>query len=302
MDRLLAMKMLVAVVEAGSFSAAARRLTVPLATVSRRLAELEAHLGVRLLNRTSRKLELTEAGRDYLGASRRILDDVAEAERLASGEYAAPKGDLIITAPLVFGRLHLLPVVVDFLKHYPEVDVRLLLNDRNVNLGEDHVDLAVRIGELPDSGMVAIRVGEIRRIVCASPAYLAARGEPLKPEDLERQHDCVSFEGVMPADRWHFRRGRSEVVTPIHTRLSVNTAEAAIDAAVAGIGLTRVLAYQAASALVEGRLRTVLNDYLPKPSPVHLVHVGRRLLPRKVRAFLDFAAPRLKAAIAALPA
>jgi DNA-binding transcriptional LysR family regulator len=300
MDRLAAMKVLMAVVEAGSLSAAARNLGVPLSTVSRRLAELEAHLRTRLINRTSRSLELTEAGRDYHTAARRILDDVAEAERMAAGEYAAPRGDLIISAPLVFGRLHVLPIVVDFLKAYPEVDVRLVLNDRIVNLAEDHVDLALRIGELPDSSLVATRVGAIGLIVCASPDYLASRGRPATPADLG-SHDCISFENLLPQDRWSFVRDGEVTAAPIHTRLSVNTAEAAIDAAVAGTGLTRVLSYQAAAALTEGKLETVLGEYEPPPSPVHLVHPGGRLLPRKVRAFLDLAAPRLKAAIAALP-
>lgn len=300
MDRLLAMKVLVAAVEAGSFSAAARRLKMPLPTVSRRIAELEAHLGARLLNRTSRRLELTEAGRDYLAAARRILDDVAEAERIASGEYATPRGDLIITAPLVFGRLHVLPVVVDFLKAYPQVDVRLVLNDRNLNLIEDHVDLAVRIGNLPDSSMVATRVGAIGRVVCGSPAYFAAHGRPKIPADLAG-HDCISFDGMLASSRWLFMRGGRPVQAEIRTRLSVNTAEAAIDAAVAGLGLTHVLVYQAAEALSGGRLEMVLKDHMPAPSPVHLVHSGGRLLPHKVRAFLDHAAPMLRSAIAALP-
>src|SRR5262245_15949556 len=166
MDQLASMRMLIATVDAGSLSAASRRLGVPLATVSRRVAELEAHLGARLLNRPSGKLELTEAGRDYAAAARRILDDVAEAERAAAGEYLAPRGDLIVTAPLVFGRLHVLPVVVEFLAAFQDVDVRFLLNDRNVDLIADHIDLAVRIGELPDSSMVAIGVGSISRVVC----------------------------------------------------------------------------------------------------------------------------------------
>jgi DNA-binding transcriptional LysR family regulator len=295
------MKVLVAVVEAGSMSAASRALGVPLATVSRRIAELEAHLGARLLARTSRRLDLTEAGRDYYGAARRILDEVAEAERLATGEYAAPKGDLVVTAPLVFGRLHVLPIVVDVLKAYPEVDVRLVLNDRNVDLAEHHVDLAVRIGELPDSGLIATRVGSIGRIVCGSPAYLAANGRPSTPADLAA-HDCVTFDSLVPPDRWSFVHGQSQVSTAIRPRLSVNTAEAAIDAAVAGIGLTRVLSYQAAAALSRRELEIVLREFQPPPAPVHLVHAGGRLLPRKVRAFLDLAAPRLKVAIAGLPA
>ena len=251
MDRLLSMKMLVSVIETGSLSAASRRLNVPLATVSRRIGELEAHLGAKLLNRTSRSLDLTDAGRDYLAASRRILDDVAEAERAAAGEHAAPKGELIVTAPLVFGRLHLLPVVIEFIKAYPEIDIRLVLNDRVVGLAEDHVDLAVRIGELPASSLVAIRVGSIGRIVCASPAYLAMRGRPRRPAELA-SHDCITFDNLMPAERWVFPQAGSEISVAIRSRLSVNTAEAAIDAAVAGIGLTRVLAYQAAEALSAG--------------------------------------------------
>ena len=301
MDRLQAMNVLLAVVETGSLSAASRRLKVPLATVSRRIAELEAHLGAKLLNRTSRSLDLTDAGRDYVAASRRILDDVAEAERAAAGEYAAPKGDLIITAPLVFGRLHVLPVVIEFIKAYPEVDIRLVLNDRIVSLAEDHVDLAVRIGEMPDSSLVALRVGSISRIVCASPAYLAARGRPRHPAELAG-HDCITFDNLMPAERWVFPHSRQRDRGGDPLRLSVNTAEAAIDAAVAGIGLTRVLSYQAAAgASATGGCETVLADFQPPPAPVQLVHSGGRLLPRKMRAFLDLAAPRLRAAIAALP-
>ena len=300
MDRLVSMKMLVSVIETGSLSAASRRLNVPLATVSRRIGELEAHLGAKLLNRTSRSLDLTDAGRDYLAASRRILDDVAEAERAAAGEHAAPKGELIVTAPLVFGRLHLLPVVIEFIKAYPEIDIRLVLNDRVVGLAEDHVDLAVRIGELPASSLVAIRVGSIGRIVCASPAYLATRGRPRRPAELA-SHDCITFDNLMPAERWVFPQAGSEISVAIRSRLSVNTAEAAIDAAVAGIGLTRVLAYQAAEALSRETLETVLADFQPPPAPVNLVHSGGRLLPRKMRAFLDLATPRLRAAIAALP-
>lgn len=301
MDRLQAMKVLVDVADAGSLSATARRMGLPLATLSRRVAELEAHLGVRLFNRTSRRLELSEAGRSYLPAARRILEDVAEAERTARGEYTSPRGDLILAAPLVFGRLHVLPIVIGFLADFPQIDVRLVLNDRNANLAEDHIDLAVRIGELPDSGLVAAKVGEISHIVCASPDYLARRSRPRTPAELDR-HDCVVFESPVPPASWNFGTGRSEMAAPIRPRLSVNTAEAAIDAAVAGVGLTRVLAYQAASALAEGRLEIVLGAFQPLPAPVSLVHPGGRLLPRKVRAFLEVAAPRLRAAIAALPA
>ena len=298
MDRLEAMSILLTAVEAGSLSAAARRLGVPLATVSRKVSDLEAHLKTRLLNRTSRQLTLTDAGRSYVEACKRILEEVNEAERTAAGEYSAPKGDLIITAPVVFGRLHVLPVIGEFLKAYPDINARLVLADRVVNLLEDHIDLAVRIGALPDSGLVATRVGTIRQVVCGSPAYFAARGTPKRPAELGA-HDCVTFEGLMPADAWTFAAGKSDASVAIHSRLVVNTAEAAIDAAVAGLGITRVLAYQIVNALRAGSLAVVLQAFEPAPWPVSLVHCGRgRLLPLKLRAFLDFAAPRLKARLA----
>src|SRR5208283_2092412 len=173
MDRLESMSILVTAVEAGSLSAAGRRLGMSLATVSRKVSALEAHLKTRLLNRSSRQLTLTDADRSYVAACRRILEDVGEAERAASGEYSAPRGDLIITAPIVFGRLHVLPVVAAFLRAYPDIDIRMLLTDRVVNILEDHVDLAVRISELPDSSLIATRVGTVRRVVCGSPAYFA---------------------------------------------------------------------------------------------------------------------------------
>jgi len=294
------MSILVAATEAGSLSAAARRLGTPLTTVSRKVAELEAHLGTRLLNRTSRRLTLTEAGDAYVAACRRILEEVDEAERAAAGEYRAPRGELIVTAPIVFGRLHVLPVVIDFLKSHPQIAIRLTLADHTVNLLEQHIDLAVRIGALPDSSLVATRVGAIRRVVCASPDYFAARGVPQAPADLAT-HDCVAFEGVT-GTVWRFVQGKAEPAVAVRARLVVNTAEAAIDAAVAGLGVTRVLSYQAAQAVQAGRLALALTDFEPAPAPVHLVHAGGRLLPLKLRAFLDFATPRLRARLAALAA
>jgi DNA-binding transcriptional LysR family regulator len=294
MDRLKSMSILVAAVEAGSLSAAARRLGTPLATVSRKVSELEAHLKIRLLNRSSRKLMLTDAGRSYIESCKRILEDVSEAERAASGEYSAPKGDLIITAPIVFGRLHVLPIALEFLKAYPDIDIRILLVDRVVDLLEDHVDVAVRIGELPDSSLVATRIGAIRRVVCGSPAYLAERGTPKNPGELGT-HDCITFEGLSSPNAWVFTTAKSDASVSIHSRLVVNTAEAAIDAAIAGVGITRVLSYQIANAMRAGALAVVLERFEPAPSPVSLVYTGQRLLPLKLRAFLDFAAPRLKA-------
>jgi DNA-binding transcriptional LysR family regulator len=293
MDRLESMSILVTAVDAGSLSAAARQLRTPLATVSRKVSELEARLKTRLLNRSSRKLTLTDVGRSYVEACRRILEEVGEAERAASGEYGAPKGDLIITTPIVFGRLHVLPVVTAFLAAFPDIDIRMVQADRVVNLLEDRIDLAVRIGALPDSSLLATRVGSLRRVICASPAYLAARGRPKRPDDLGA-HACITFEGMTAPDAWTFKAGKTEQSVAIHSRLIVNTAEAAIDAAIAGAGFTRVLSYQAADAVRTGRLHIVLAQFEPPPWDVSLVHAGGRLLPLKVRAFLDFAAPRLK--------
>ena len=296
MDRLEAMSILVAAVEAGSLSAAARRLGTPLATVSRKVSELERHLKTRLLNRSSRNLTLTDAGRAYVAACRHILENVGEAERAASGEYDAPKGDLVVTAPMVFGRLHVLPAITDFLAAYPAIDIRLLLADRVVNLLEEPVDLAIRIGELPDSSLIAVRVGSIHRVVCASPAYFATRGMPTRPADLAA-HDCVTFDGRGSPEDWTFSIRRRDVSVPIHSRLTVNAAEAALAAAIAGIGITRVLSYQVADAIKAGALIPLLRDFEPAPWPVSIVFAGQRLMPLKVRAFLDFAVPRLRAAL-----
>lgn len=289
MDRFEAMTVFVAIADGGSLSAAARQLEQPLATVSRKLAQLEAQLKTRLLARSTRRLELTDAGRDYLAAARQILEQVDEAERLAGGAYARPHGQLVISAPVVFGRLHLLPVIVEFLREFPEVDVRLVQADRVVNLLEEHVDMALRIGELADSGLVATRVGAVRRVVCASPAYLAASGRPQAPADLAR-HACISFEGLMSPRRWAFP---TETVD-IRSRLTVTTAEAAIAAALAGLGVARVLSYQVAEALHAGTLERLLPEHEPASVPVSLVYPGQGRLPMKCRAFLDYAAPRLR--------
>ncbi|MER9582492.1 LysR family transcriptional regulator [Mesorhizobium sp. M0276] len=299
MDRLEAMSLFVAAVEAGSLSAASRRFGIPLATVSRKVSDLERHLNTRLLNRSTRRLTPTDAGQAYLAACRRILDDIGEAERTAAGEYSAPTGELAITAPVVFGRLHVLPVVNGFLAAYPDVDIRLTLADRIIQLVDDHFDLAVRIGRLPDSSLVAMSVGAIRRVVCASPAYLAEHGTPTAPEDLETL-DCITFEGLASAATWTFTKGKTEIPVQVRSRLQVNSAEAAIDAAIAGVGLTKVLSYQIEAALRSGTLRVLLEEFEPAPWPVNLVHAGHGLLPVKLRAFLDFAAPRLKERLARL--
>lgn len=290
------MSVFVSVVEAGSLSAAGRKLRMPLPTVSRKISELEAKLKARLLLRSTRALTLTDAGKTYFASCKRILEDVAEAERAASGEYRAPTGELILTAPIVFGRLHVLPVVVEFLQAYPDVKVKLVLGDHSFNLLEDHIDLAVRIGKLPDSALVATRVGMVRKVLCASPDYLSKRAALRKPQDLAK-HDCISFASAMSSETWRFSDNKAEVIVPIQARLVVNTAEAAIDAAALGAGVTRVLSYQIEKALKAGTLVTVLKKFEPEAVPVSLIHAGQRQLPLKLRAFLDFAAPRLRAAL-----
>lgn len=297
MNRLESMSILIAVVDAGSLSAAARKLGMPLATVSRKLAELEAHLTTRLLHRTTRQLSLTEAGISYVAACRRILEEIGEAERAATGEYASPKGELVVTAPVVFGRLHVVPVVAEFLAHYPEIDISLMLTDRVVHLMDEHADVAVRIGELPDSAMMATKVGTVRRVVCASPAYLQAHGAPARPQDLAG-HECITFEVLASMRAWVFGSGKSELSVPVNSRLTVNTAEAAIDAAALGVGLVRVLSYQVAEALRNETLRVVLDQFEAAPLPISLVHTGQAPLPLKLRAFLDFVTPRLRARMA----
>jgi DNA-binding transcriptional LysR family regulator len=297
MDRLEAMSVFVAAVDGGSLSAAGRKLGMPLATVSRKLSDLESLLRARLLHRSTRKLTLTDAGRDYYASCKRILEDVGEAERGASGEYSEPRGELVIAAPIVFGRLHMLPVIGQFLLAYPQVDVRLVQGDRNANLVEDHLDLALRIGELPDSSMTATHVGSVRRVVCASPDYLARRGTPTTPEELAG-HCCVSFDALDSSGGWRFGSGSEERVVAVRTRLAVNTAEAAIDAAIAGVGITRVLSYQAAEAFRTGSLQRLLQDFESAPSPISLLFDGRRRLPLKLRAFVDFATPRLRERLA----
>lgn len=298
MDRFEAMNILVSVVETGSFTAAGKRLGAPLATVSRKLAELESHLGTRLLTRSTRRLDLTEAGSDYVAACKRILEDIGDAERKASGEYVTPKGELVLTAPVVFGRLHVVPVIADFLAAYPNIDVRLVLSDRNAQLLDDHIDLAVRIGTLPDSSMIAVHVGSVRQVVCASPDYLAAHGVPKKPADLSGL-SCITFDVLGSATSWSFtnKAGRNDRVVPVRSRLSVNTAEAALDAAIAGAGVTRVLSYQAFKAVEERKLRLLLEPFEPVPVPVSLLHTAQGLLPLKTRSFIDFAVPRLRATL-----
>ncbi len=297
MDRFEAMRTLVAAVDGGSLSAASRALRTPLATVSRRVSDLETHLGTQLLVRSSRRLSLTEAGRAYVVAARRILDDLDDAERGAAGEYRAPRGHLSITAPVMFGRLHVEPVILDFLDAHPDITARLTLADTVINLIDDHVDVAIRVGPLPDSSLVAVRLGAIRWVVCASPDYLKARSIPATPAGLDG-HDCIAFEGLYSSVAWTFVVEGEPVTVPVRPRFAVNTADAAINAAIAGAGVTRVLSYQVARAVEDGTLEILLRGFEPEALAVHLIHAAQPLLPLKLRAFLDFSAPRLKLSLA----
>lgn len=299
MDRLDAMSVFAAIADGGSLSSASRRLNVPLPTVSRKLADLEAHLKTRLITRSTRKLVLTDAGRAYLDACRQILEQVDEAERAASGAYAAVKGQLVMAAPIVFGRLHGVPVAAAFLEAHPDVDIQLRLGDRNVNLIEEHVDVALRIGALPDSNLVATPVGTVRRVVCASPAYLARFGRPESLGALAA-HRCITFDGLEAAGTWVFAGAdRHKQQARVHSRMTVSTADAAIEAALLGLGLTRVLSYQVAGALQDGRLVRVLVDQESPVVPVNLIYPGQGRLPMKTRAFIDFAAGRLRERLSA---
>ena len=302
MDRLEAMSVFAAIVDGGSLSAAGRRLNVPLATVSRKLADLEAHLKTRLITRSTRKLVLTEAGRDYLEACRQILEQVDEAERAASGAYAKVKGQLVVAAPIVFGRLHVVPMAAAFLELQPEVDIQLRLGDRNVNLIEEHVDLALRIGALPDSNLIATQVGSIRRVVCASPAYLERFGTPRSLDDVAA-HRCITFDGLEAPTAWNFvgADGQKRQAL-VRSRMTVSTADSAIEAAVLGVGLTRLLSYQVADALHDGRLVRVLIDEESPAVPASLIYPGQGRLPMKTRAFIDFAVGRLRDRLSTLDA
>ncbi|MGA0533178.1 LysR family transcriptional regulator [Hansschlegelia sp. KR7-227] len=294
MDRLEAMSVLLAVVEEGSLSGASRRLRAPLATVSRKVADLERHLRTQLLVRTSRRVQVTDAGRLYVEAARRILEQVEQAERDAAGEYSALRGELEVTAPITFGRTHVLPITIDFLKAQPEIDIRLLLNDRQVNMVEEHVDVAVRIGHLVDSDLRATKVGEVRRVAAASPDYLSSRGTPAAPGDLPA-HDGITFRGFKTAPEWRYRGDNPGWTAEPRKRLAVNSTESAVAAAAAGLGVVRVLSYQIEQELQSGALALILEKFEPEPLPVSLVYPEASLRPQKVRAFLDWIAPRLRA-------
>ena len=286
MDRIDAMQAFVAVADLQGFAPAARKLGLSPSGVTRLIAALEQRLGARLLQRTTRSVTLTDIGTRYLERARRILADVEEAEGSAQDERTRPSGRLVVSAPVGFGRLHVSPVMSAYLKRYPEVSAELRLADRMVNLVEDGIDLAVRIGHLADSSLVARHVGEMRRIVVASSGYLQQRGEPNTPEAIA-SHETIQFGAMTASPDWRFVEDNSEIRVACTPRFTTNSADAAIQYAEQGGGLTRVLAYQAADAIKGGRLRVVLAQFEQPPLPIHIVYPTSRLLSAKVRAFID---------------
>jgi DNA-binding transcriptional LysR family regulator len=286
MDRIDAMQAFVAVADLQGFAPAARKLGLSPSGVTRLIAALEQRLGARLLQRTTRSVTLTDIGTRYLERARRILADVEEAEGSAQDERTRPSGRLVVSAPVGFGRLHVSPVMSAYLKRYPEVSAELRLADRMVNLVEDGIDLAVRIGHLADSSLVARHVGEMRRIVVASSGYLKQRGEPSTPEAVA-SHETIQFGAMTASPDWRFVEDGREIRVACTPRFATNSADAAIQYAEQDGGLTRVLAYQAADAIRGGRLRVVLAQFEQPPLPIHIVYPTSRLLSAKVRTFID---------------
>jgi DNA-binding transcriptional LysR family regulator len=283
------------IVEGGSLSAGARAVGKSLPAVCRSLAQLEKRLGERLLHRTTRRIALTEAGMEFYERCRRIAAEIEEAEAAVSARKMEPQGVLAVTAPLLFGRMHVAPVVVEFLRRYPKAAVNLLLSDRTVNLVEEGMDAAIRIGELADSTLVARRLGSIPRVVCASPDYLERNGVPAHPRDLAR-HECIRFTGLSPTPEWTFLEAKIKVAG----RFVTNNGDVAIDAALHGLGLVMVLGYQVEQPLADGRLVRVLADFEPAPAPVHALYSSARLVPAKLKAFLELLSESIPARLEAL--
>lgn len=290
--------MLVASVEEGSLSAAARKLRIPVATLTRNVNDLEAFVGTKLLVRSTRKLELTDAGAEYVASAKQILEQVDEQERRAAGEFTAPRGELVIAAPVQVARLRVLPVIDQFLKLYPEIRIRLLQSDRNVDLIDSHADVAVRIGRLRDSSLVAARVGNLRVVVVASPGFVEKYGTPSTPDDL-RNYPCVVFDSPYLSP-WSFKNPDTEQLFSIKEvpRLLVSSPDAAVDAAIDGVGATLVLEHDSFLAVQSGQLRYILQEFEVEPIPVHLVYLSRNSMPIKLRRFIDFAVPTLRESLA----
>jgi DNA-binding transcriptional LysR family regulator len=293
MDRIQMLEVFVAVAEAGSFAGGARATGLSPPSVTRGVTELEERLGARLFLRTTRVVRLTEVGRDYLEEVRGILADLRAADDLASGTAARPTGHLRITAPVEFGHIHVAPILADYLDAHPDVSADLLTVDRIVNLVEEGIDVALRIGDLPPSGLTAVRVGHVRRVVCGTPDYFGRHGVPQTPADLA-QHKIISIGGVTLTTEWRFGKDRGEIVR-LKPRLVVSNVGAALELARRGWGVTRALSYQVDPELRGGTIRTVLDPFEPERLPVHLVHQEGRRVTAKLRSFLDFARDRLRA-------
>lgn len=288
-DRLDAMQLFVAVADTGGFAVAARKAGLAPSVVTRLIAGLEERLGVRLLQRTTRSVKLTDAGARYLERCRRILADVEDAELSAHEERAQPRGRLVVSAPVLFGRMHVAAIVSRYVQTYPEVRVELRLSDRFVNLVEDGVDVAIRIGVLDDSSLVARQLGRTRRMLVASPEYLAGpSGIPKQPSDLPN-HNLVSFDAITPGRTWPFCKGNRTIDIEVEPGFATNSGEAALDHVIAGGGITAALCYQADAALRARSLVEVLEPFSPPPMPIHAVFPSSRLLSTTVRAFINLA-------------
>jgi len=293
MDRLNSMAIFIAVAEEEGFAGAARLLNISPPAVTRAVAALEEHLGVKLFNRTTRFVRLTEAGQRYFEDARRIIAAADEADEAATGINAEPKGHLVVTAPVLFGRLYVMPGISDYLQRYKDTEVTALFLDRIVNLLEEGVDVGIRIGELPDSSYKALRAGQVRRVLCASPAYLAEHGIPSKPEDLIK-HQLIVAGAISPTVDWRFEDSGSNLTIRIKPRLRVTSNDSAIEAAVMGLGITRILSYQIATQLASGEIQIILNEFEPKPMPINIIHREGRYASAKIRSFVDIIATRLR--------
>ncbi|HSD61515.1 MAG TPA: LysR family transcriptional regulator [Burkholderiales bacterium] len=297
MDKLRAMSAFVAIADRGSLTAAADAMGTSLPSMVRTLAALERELGARLLTRTTRRIALTEEGRDYLERARRVLAQVEEAEAALSARQVTPQGRIALTSSVMFGRLHVAPLLAEFLGAYPRVRAELLLLDRVVNLLEEGMDLGVRIGHLADSSLVAIPVGETRRVICASPDYLRRAGTPTAPEHLAA-HACVRFTGLYAGNEWEFRGPGQPRRVAVDGPMVTNQVDAALDAALNGLGCGMFLCYQTQAAVSEGRLRRLLRDHEPPALPIHVVYPQGRLMSSRVRALVDWLVPRLRSRLA----
>jgi DNA-binding transcriptional LysR family regulator len=286
-NKIVAMQTFVAILDHGSLTAAADALGKALPTIVRSLAMLEEDLGVRLLRRTTRRMSLTEEGRIYLERCRQILADIEEAERALSSQQIAPRGELRVTAPVLFGQLHVTPAVIQFLRAYADIKVELLLLDRVVNMVEEGIDVGVRIAPLEDSSMIATRVGEVRRVICASPDLLERIGTPKHPSELAG-FPCVHFQGLSTAPVWNFAVGRKPISVPVDGPFACNQAGAAVEACVEGLGAGRFLSYQVESLVAENKLEIVLQEFEPAPIPIHVVFAHARLMTPRVRVFVDW--------------